>query len=89
MSFLVESLIIALLGGLLGCLIGYVGNGHRVTSIVGSGGGPGSKAVVFRIVVDLGVVGLGLSLSVFMGFVGGLIPALSAMRYRPLESLRG
>ncbi len=88
-SFLVESLLIALLGGLVGCLIGYLFNGFRVTSIVGSGAGPGVKSVVFRIIVDWGVIGIGLTLSMMMGFVGGLVPALSAMRLKPLESLRG
>ncbi len=88
-SFLVESLLIALLGGLVGCLIGYMFNGYKVTSIVSSGNGPAGKAVVFRIVVDWGVIGIGLMLSMMMGFFGGLIPALSAMRFKPLESLRG
>ena len=88
-SFLLESLLIALLGGLVGCLIGYLFNGYKVTSIVGSGNGPGGKAVVFRIVVDWGVLGIGLMLSMLMGFFGGLLPALSAMRFKPLESLRG
>lgn len=88
-SFLLESLLIALLGGLVGCLIGYLFNGYKVTSIVSSGNGPAGKAVVFRIVVDWGVLGIGLMLSMMMGFFGGLIPALSAMRFKPLESLRG
>ena len=88
-SFLLESLLIALLGGLFGCLIGYLFNGYKVTSIVSSGNGPAGKAVVFRIVVDWGVLGIGLMLSMMMGFFGGLIPALSAMRFKPLESLRG
>ena len=88
-SFLVESLLIALLGGLVGCLIGYMFDGFRVTSTVSSGNGPAGKAVVFRVIVDWGVLGIGLMLSMMMGLVGGLIPALSAMRFKPLESLRG
>ena len=88
-SFLAESLLMALLGGLVGCLIGYMFNGFRVTSIVSGGNGPGGKAVVFRVLVDWGVIGIGLSLSMMMGLIGGLIPALSAMRFKPLESLRG
>jgi ABC-type antimicrobial peptide transport system permease subunit len=86
-SFLVESVVIALIGGLLGCAIGYLFHGYSMTSTVG-GAGPGSKTVVFRIVIDAGVVGIGIFLSLLMGFFGGLIPALSAMRLRPLESLR-
>ena len=88
-SFLTESLLIALLGGVVGCLLGYMCNGLQATSIIGGGNGPGGKAVVFRVVVDWGVIGLGLTLSMLMGFVGGMIPAMSAMRFKPLESLRG
>ena len=88
-SFLTESLLIALLGGLVGCVLGYMCNGIQATSIMGSGAGPGGKAVVFRVVVDWGVLGIGLTLSMLMGFVGGLVPAMSAMRFKPLESLRG
>ena len=88
-SFLTESLLIALLGGLVGCLLGYMCNGLQATSTIGGTGGPGGKAVVFRVVVDWGVLGIGLTLSMLMGFVGGLIPAMSAMRFKPLESLRG
>jgi putative ABC transport system permease protein len=88
-SFLAESLLIALLGGLIGCAIGYLCNGFKVTSIVSSGNGPAGKAVVFRVLVDWGVLGIGLTISMMMGFIGGLVPALSAMRLKPLESLRG
>jgi ABC-type antimicrobial peptide transport system permease subunit len=39
-------------------------------------------------VVDANILLTGLVLSLSMGFLGGLLPALSAMRLRPLESLR-
>jgi putative ABC transport system permease protein len=86
-SFLFESMLIALFGGLLGCAIGFLSNGISMTSVVSSG--PGAKAVVFRIVVDAGVLGIGLALSLMMGFFGGLLPAQSAIRLKPLDSLRG
>lgn len=87
-SFLVESLLIALLGGVVGCAIGYLFNGYSATSIV-SGSGGGGKSVVFKVVVDMSVIGIAIFLSLLMGLVGGLIPAVSAMWKRPLESLRG
>ena len=86
-SFLFESMLIALIGGLLGCAIGFLSNGFSMTSVVSNG--PGAKAVVFRIVVDAGVLGIGLALSLMMGFFGGLLPAQSAIRLKPLDSLRG
>jgi ABC-type antimicrobial peptide transport system permease subunit len=86
-SFLMESLVIAVVGGLLGLALGSLLNGLTATSVVASGTG-GGKSIVFALVVDQLVVFAGLALIVVMGLVGGLIPSLSAMRLRPLESLR-
>jgi putative ABC transport system permease protein len=87
MSFLLESVVIAFLGGLLGCALGSLANGWTATSIVNSSGG-GGKSVVLRLVVDGATLGWGLLFTLVMGVVGGLIPALFSMRLRPLESLR-
>ena len=85
-SFLLESLLLALVGGLLGCLLGWMADGWTARSIISSGGG--GKFVVLRLVVNRDILGTGLLLSLFMGGLGGFIPALSAMRLRALESLR-
>lgn len=86
-SFLLESLVIALLGGLLGCAMGMVADGWTAKSIMS--GGPGSgKFVVLRLVVSRDILAAGLLLSLGMGALGGLLPAISAMRLRALESLR-
>jgi ABC-type antimicrobial peptide transport system permease subunit len=87
-SFLVESLLIALVGGLLGCALGSLSNGWTATSIVGSGQGGFGKTVILRLTVDANTLAVGLVLALFMGLLGGLLPSLSAMRLRPLESLR-
>jgi putative ABC transport system permease protein len=65
-SFLLESLALAFIGGILGCALGSLCNGFTATSIVG----------------------VGMLFTFIMGAVGGLVPALSAMRLKPLESLR-
>ena len=89
MSFQFESLIIAVLGGMLGCILAYlVFDGHSVTSIISSGGGGGGKTVVLRLTVDFQVLLSGVIFTLVMGNVGGAIPAISAMRLRPLESLK-
>jgi putative ABC transport system permease protein len=89
MSFQFESLIIAILGGTLGCILAYlVFDGHTVTSIISSGGGGGGKTVVLRLTVDFQVLLSGIIFTLVMGNVGGAIPAISAMRLRPLESLK-
>lgn len=87
-SFLLESLGIALVGGIVGCALGMLSHGWSATSIVGSGQGGFGKTVIFRLVVDANTLGIGILLTLFMGLLGGLLPSLSAMRLRPLESLR-
>ncbi|HND56107.1 MAG TPA: ABC transporter permease, partial [Pirellulaceae bacterium] len=86
-SFLLESLVLALIGGMIGCAVGYVCDGWTATSIVGSGQG-GGKSVILKLAVDAQVLGAGLSLTLVMGLLGGLIPALSAMRLKPLDAVR-
>lgn len=86
-SFFLESLAIALLGGLMGCALGYLCHGRTATSIVSSGQG-GGKSVILKMVVDGDVLAAGMLFTLAMGALGGILPALSAMRTRPLESLR-
>jgi hypothetical protein len=86
-SFLLESLVLALIGGVIGCAVGSLFHGVSATSTVGGGGG-GGKSVVLQLVVDWNIVAIGLLLTLLMGGLGGLLPALSAMRLKPLESLR-
>jgi len=86
-SFFLESLLLAVIGGLLGCAVGCLGHGWTATSIAGSGAG-GGKSVVLKLIVDWRILGVGLGFSLLMGAVGGLLPALSAMRLKPLDSMR-
>jgi ABC-type antimicrobial peptide transport system permease subunit len=88
LAFLLESLLIALVGGALGCALGYLADGWTATSIVSSAAGGGGKFVVLRLTVDLQTLLLGLLLALGMGGFGGAIPALSAVRLKPLEALR-
>lgn len=89
MSFQLESLLMAILGGGLGVLLGYlIADGRTATSIVSSGAGGGGKTIVLKLTVDLAVIATGLIFSVFMGAIGGFIPSLKAMLLRPLDSLK-
>ncbi len=85
-SFMIESLTIALAGGLLGCLIGYCADGFEATSQLSSG--QGGKSVTLTMQVDIQILAGGLLFTLVMGRLGGLVPALSAMRMEILESLR-
>lgn len=86
-SFFVESLWIALAGGLLGLALGYVADGWTATSILSSGQG-GGKSVVFKLIIDGNIMGTGLIVTLLMGGIGGLLPSLTAMRLKPLDALR-
>jgi hypothetical protein len=86
-SFLLESLLIAALGGVIGCAVGYLANGVTTDSVVGTSGG-GMKRVSFRMVVDTNTLAAAALFTLVMGFLGGLLPALSAMRQKPLDALR-
>jgi hypothetical protein len=87
-SFLLESLVIALVGGLLGLAIGSLSHGLTATSVISSGQGGGGKTVILRLVVDAQVLLAGGLFTLIMGRLGGLIPALAATRMSILETLR-
>jgi ABC-type antimicrobial peptide transport system permease subunit len=86
-SFLLESLIIAALGGMLGCVLGYLINGVNTNSVVGTSGG-GIRRISFQMLVDGNTLAAAVLFTLVMGLLGGLLPAVSAMRLKPLESLR-
>jgi ABC-type lipoprotein release transport system permease subunit len=87
LSFFLETLLIAAVGGLIGVALGSLANGWNMTSIAGSANG-GGKSVMFKLTVDLNIWLGVLTFSLAMGIFGGLLPALTAMRSRALESLR-
>ena len=89
-SFLLESLAIAVIGGALGCLVAYVLADGRssVSQLSGGGGGPGGKSVALTIDVDREVAAVGMLFTLAMGRLGGLVPAISAMRMNVLDTLR-
>ena len=87
-SFLLESLLIGLVGGLLGCALGWMCDGWTANSIVSSAQGGAGKFVVLRMTVDANTMLLGILLSAIMALLGGFLPAISAIRLRPLDALR-
>jgi ABC-type antimicrobial peptide transport system permease subunit len=85
-SFLLESMVIALVGGLVGCGLGCLTDGWTASSMVASQSG--GKSVVVQLAVSTNIISTGILLTLLMGLLGGLLPALSAMRMKPLEALR-
>ncbi len=83
-SVMVEAMLLALAGGVLGAIVAYLFfNGMTVSTL---GGGFTQLVFAFRVTPDL--VSRGLVLALLIGFVGGLMPALRAARLPVTAALR-
>lgn len=88
-SFMIESLAIAVIGGAAACMLCWLFvDGRDAVSTLSSGGGGGGKNFAVRIRVSFEVMALGMLFAMMMGRLGGLVPALSAMRTKILDTLR-
>lgn len=82
MSFLVESLVICLIGGALGCLATLPLNG------LSGGTANGFTEITFALRFDAKVLLQGMILALAMGLLGGLFPAIRAIRLEIINALR-
>ena len=84
LSFLIESVLLALVGGVIGCLLALPING--ITTSTTNWSSFSEVAFAFR-VTPLGL-GLGMIFAAAMGLVGGLLPARKAASQSLAQSLR-
>ncbi len=84
LSFLIESLLLSILGGLLGILLVMPLNG--ITT--GIGNFVTFSEVAFKLRVSPEIMMRGMIFALFMGAFGGLLPAFSAARKQILTALR-
>ena len=83
-STLIEAIILASVGGLLGGLLAYLlFNGYSVSTL-----GAGFTQVAFEFKVSPGLLVSGLATSLVVGLIGGLFPALRAARMPIATALR-
>lgn len=75
-QFLFEAVILCLIGGIIGLLLVWL-----IT--IGL-----TQALDFEFVLGLGNIILGTSISIFIGLVAGILPAISASRLDPVEAIR-
>ncbi len=83
-SFLIESLLLSLAGGLLGCLIAFPLNyiGASVGNMVTF------SEITFGFRVDFAAMFSGIAFALLMGAIGGFFPAINAARKEVLTALR-
>ena len=73
LALMIEALLLAMIGGLLGAAIAYIlFNGYTVSTL--AGGSFSQTAFAFAVTAD--VVQQGLTLALFVGLIGGLFPCL-------------
>jgi len=84
LSFMFESLLIALVGGILGCIAVLPLNGFTAGTM--NWQTFSHLAFAFRVTPEL--LGAGLVFALLMGFVGGVLPAIRAARLPVAQALR-
>jgi putative ABC transport system permease protein len=83
-SFLIESLLLALLGGAVGCLLAFPMNGFST----GTGQTQSFSEIAFAFRITPGIVAVGMAFAAAMGVIGGLLPAFRAARLPITTALR-
>jgi putative ABC transport system permease protein len=83
-SFLIESVVLAAMGGVLGCLFALPLNGLTTSTI--NWDTFSELAFAFRVTPE--ILGAGFLFAIVMGAVGGLLPALRAARTPIILALR-
>ncbi len=76
LEFLIEAIILCLLGGAIGLALVYA-----IMQVL-------TNAIGFELYIDMGNIFLGVGISIFIGVFSGLIPALQAARMDPVDAMR-
>jgi len=83
-AVMLETMFLALVGGLLGCLVAWLAFNNYTVSTLGNN----FSQVVFQFQVTPGLLWTGLKWALGMGLIGGLFPALRAARLPIVAALR-
>ena len=85
-SILIEALLLALLGASAGSAIAYLAfNGQAISTL---GGTRWDSQIVYSLTITPALIGIATALACGIGFVGGLFPAMRAVRASVADALR-
>jgi putative ABC transport system permease protein len=84
LAFVIESLVLAALGAILGCAVSLTLNGMKT----GMTNWATFSETAFEFLVTPEILATATILSMLMGFVGGLLPAFRAARMKVVSALR-
>lgn len=84
LSFVMESVLLALVGGVLGCLLAVPMNGFTA----GTGQTQSFSELAFAFKITPGIVLTGMIFAALMGLIGGLLPAVRASQMPITKALR-
>ena len=79
---LTEAFIVAMIGGIAACLLGWALNGTTIRTVL-----PGLGAVGFQFKISLQLLFVALGFSGFLGIFGGWIPARYAIKMNIVQAL--
>ena len=77
-SFILESLMISVVGGLVGCFVGYMFDGAVVSL----------TWFAFKVKVDGLTLLIGFATAIAIGFFGALFPAIRGVKMRMVDAMR-
>ncbi len=87
-SFVLESIVLSLMGGLVGCVLGLLAVKLALSGVTGTTNFATFAEVVFAFQLTPALMVIGIVFSVFMGFFGGLLPASRAAFTKITDALR-
>jgi len=83
-ALLLEGGFLALMGGVLGCVVAYHWNGYTTATM----GFETFSEIVFQFTVTPGLIVKGLVFAVIVGIIGTLLPAIRASRLPVIDALK-
>ncbi len=83
-SFVMESMFLALLAGVVGCLLAFPMNGFST----GTAQTQSFSEIAFSFQLTPRILGTGMAFAAIMGLIGGLLPALRTARLPITRALR-